>query len=283
MNATSAERTVTLHGHTFSYGDSGSGPALLFIHGLLGSQRQWAHLVDRLDEDHRVIVPDLFGHGESAKPMGDYSLGAHAATLRDLLDRLEIDRVTLIGHSLGGGIAMVFSYLFPERVERLVLVSSGGLGREVSPLLRSATLPGAEYVLPVIASGWMRDRLASAGRALQKVGVNPGSDITQVWQGFTSLGDADTRRAFLATTRAVIDPGGQSVTAHDYLPETAPMPTLVVWGTRDRMIPAWHAASATTSIPQCRVELFQGAGHFPHLDDPDRFADVVRDFVTTPV
>ena len=283
MNATSAERTVTLHGHTFSYGDSGSGPALLFIHGLLGSQRQWAHLVDRLDEDHRVIVPDLFGHGESAKPMGDYSLGAHAATLRDLLDRLEIDRVTLIGHSLGGGIAMVFSYLFPERVERLVLVSSGGLGREVSPLLRSATLPGAEYVLPVIASGWMRDRLASAGRALQKVGVNPGSDITQVWQGFTSLGDADTRRAFLATTRAVIDPGGQSVTAHDYLPETAPMPTLVVWGTKDRMIPAWHAASATTSIPQCRVELFQGAGHFPHLDDPDRFADIVRDFVTTPV
>ena len=283
MNATSTERTVTLHGHTFSYCDSGSGPALLFIHGILGSQRQWAHLVDRLDEDHRVIVPDLFGHGESAKPMGDYSLGAHAATLRDLLDRLEIDRVTLVGHSLGGGIALVFSYLFPERVERLVLVSSGGLGREVSPLLRSATLPGAEYVLPVIASGWMRDRLASAGRALQKVGVNPGSDITQVWEGFTSLGDADTRRAFLATTRAVIDPGGQSVTAHDYLPEAAPIPTLVVWGTKDRMIPAWHAASATTSIPQCRVELFQGAGHFPHLDDPDRFADIVRDFVTTPV
>ncbi|HSF97775.1 MAG TPA: alpha/beta fold hydrolase [Ornithinibacter sp.] len=282
MKATSTERTVTLHGHTFSYSDSGSGPALLFIHGLLGSQRQWAHLVDRLDEDHRVIVPDLFGHGDSAKPMGDYSLGAHAATLRDLLDRLEIDRVTIVGHSLGGGIAMVFSYLFPERVERLVLVSSGGLGREVSPLLRSATLPGAEYVLPVIASGWMRDRLASAGRALQKVGVNPGSDITQVWQGFTSLGDADTRRAFLATTRAVIDPGGQSVTAHDYLPEAAPIPTLVVWGTKDRMIPAWHAASATASIPGCRVELFQGAGHFPHLDDPDRFADVVREFVTTP-
>ena len=281
MNATSTENTVTLHGHSFSYGDSGTGPALLFIHGILGSQRQWAHLVDRLDEDHRVIVPDLFGHGDSAKPMGDYSLGAHAATLRDLLDRLGIDRVTLVGHSLGGGIAMVFSYLFPERVERLVLVSSGGLGREVSPLLRSATLPGAEYVLPVIASGWMRDRLASAGRALQKVGVKPGSDITQVWQGFTSLGDADTRRAFLATTRAVIDPGGQSVTAHDYLPDATPTPTLVVWGTKDRMIPAWHAASATASIPGCRVELFQGAGHFPHLDDPDRFADLVREFVTT--
>ncbi len=279
MSATSAERTVTLHGHSFSYTDSGSGPVLLFIHGLLGSQRQWAHLVDRLDDGHRVVVPDLFGHGESAKPMGDYSLGGHAATLRDLLDRLGIERVTLVGHSLGGGIAMVFSYLFPERVERLVLVASGGLGREVSPLLRSATLPGAEYVLPVLASGWMRERIASAGRLLGSVGLRPGSDLTQVWQGFTSLGDADTRRAFLATTRAVIDPGGQSVTAHDYLPEATPIPTLVVWGTRDRMIPAWHAAAATASIEGCRVELFAGAGHFPHLDDPDRFADLVRDFV----
>lgn len=144
MSAASTEHTVTLHGHRFSYTDTGSGPVLLFIHGILGSQRQWAHLVDLLDDDHRLLVPDLFGHGRSDKPMGDYSLGSHAATLRDLLDRLGIERVTLVGHSLGGGIAMVFSYLFPERVERLVLVSSGGLGREVSPLLRSATLPGAE-------------------------------------------------------------------------------------------------------------------------------------------
>ncbi|WP_392544316.1 alpha/beta fold hydrolase [Oryzobacter telluris] len=282
MTASTTEHTVTLLGHTFSYADSGSGPVLLFIHGLLGSQRQWAHLVDRLDDGHRVVVPDLFGHGQSAKPMGDYSLGAHAATLRDLLDRLGIERVTLVGHSLGGGIAMVFSYLFPERVERLVLVASGGLGREVSPLLRSATLPLAEYVLPVIASGWMRRRLASAGRALGSVGLRPGRDLTEVWEGFTSLGGGETRRAFLATTRAVIDPGGQSVTAHDYLPESAPLPTLVVWGTRDRMIPAWHAAAASSSIEGCRVELFQGAGHFPHLDDPDRFADLVREFVADP-
>ena len=282
MSATSAEHTVTLHGHAFSYTDSGSGSVLMFIHGILGSQKQWAHLVDQLDDNHRLIVPDLFGHGESAKPIGDYSLGAHAATLRDLLDRLGIAQVTLVGHSLGGGIAMVFSYLFPERVERLVLVASGGLGREVSPLLRSATLPGAEYVLPVIASGWMRDRIASAGRVLGSVGLRPGRDLTEVWDGFTSLGDADTRRAFLATTRAVIDPGGQSVNAHDYLPGATPIPTLVVWGTKDRMIPAWHAASATTSMPNCRVELFQGAGHFPHLDDPDRFAALVRDFVDHP-
>jgi pimeloyl-ACP methyl ester carboxylesterase len=274
-------RTVVLHGHQLSYLDSGTGTVVLFIHGILGSHRNWAHLIDRMDDDHRVIVPDLFGHGHSAKPVGDYSLGAHAATLRDLLDRLGIDRVTLVGHSLGGGIAMDFYYLFPERVHRLVLVASGGLGREVNPVLRSATLPGAEWVLPVIASGWVRARAETAGRVMTKVGWKPSSDITAIWQGFTSLGDGESRRAFLATTRSVIDPGGQTVSAHDYLPDVLPIPTLIVWGSRDRMIPAWHAIRAQQSIPECQVELFEGAGHFPHLDEPDRFADLLRDFIAT--
>ncbi len=272
-------QTVTVHGHQLAYIDSGEGEAVLFIHGILGSQSQWSHLVDRIDDDHRVIVPDLFGHGESAKPTGDYSLGAHAATMRDLLDRLGIERVTLVGHSLGGGIAMEFYYLFPERVDRLVLVASGGLGREVSAILRSATLPGAEWVLPVVASAWVRARAEGAGRALYRVGWRPGPDISAIWEGFTSLGDGETRRAFLATTRAVIDAGGQSVSAHEYLADVPPIPTLIVWGSRDRMIPAWHAINAQRSMPDCQVELFEGAGHFPHLDDPDRFADLLRDFI----
>ena len=171
---TPPRRTVIIHGHELSYLDSGMGSAVLFIHGILGSQRQWIHLIDRMHDDHRVIVPDLFGHGESDKPVGDYSLGAHAATLRDLLDRLGIERVTLVGHSLGGGIAMEFYYLFPERVERLVLVASGGLGREVNPILRSATLPGAAWVLPILASGWVRTRAEGAGRALSRAGWKPG-------------------------------------------------------------------------------------------------------------
>ena len=225
MSATSAERTVTLHGHAFSYTDSGSGPALLFIHGILGSQKQWAHLVDQLDEDHRLIVPDLFGHGESAKPVGDYSLGAHAATLRDLLDRLGIEQVSLVGHSLGGGIAMVFSYLFPERVDRL------GARRERRPRARGQ--PAAALGHPARARSTCCRSSRRGGCATGSpppegcsgsVGVRPGRDLTEVWDGFTSLGDADTRRAFLATTRAVIDPGGQSVNAHDYLPDATPDP-----------------------------------------------------------
>ena len=273
------ERTAMLNGHEFSYLDSGDGPALLFIHGLTGSQRNWAHLINALNHDHRVLAPDLFGHGASAKVMGDYSLGAHAATLRDLLDLLGINRVTLVGHSFGGGVAMQFFYLFPERVERLVLVSSGGLGRDVSPLLRAATLYGAEWVLPLIASGWVRGRVEAAGRILTRTGWRASPEVTEGWRGFTSLADADTRRAFLATTRGVIDPGGQTVTAHDHLPMTIEIPTLVVWGTRDRMIPALHATTAHEAIAGSRVVLFEGAGHFPHLDEPERFAEVLRDFM----
>jgi pimeloyl-ACP methyl ester carboxylesterase len=272
-------QTVTLHGHALGYLDSGHGPTVLFIHGLLSSNRSWAKLIDTLNTDHRLVAPDLFGHGASAKPRGDYSLGAHAATMRDLLDRLGIDRVILVGHSLGGGIAMQFCYLFPERVERLVLVSSGGLGRSVSPLLRSATLPGAEWVLPVIASAWVRGVTEGVGRTLARIGVRASSDVAEAWYGFTSLGDADSRRAFLATTRSVIDPGGQTVTANDHLPMAIEIPTLIVWGTRDPIIPVSHATTAHLTITGSRLELFEGTGHFPHLDDPRRFAEVLRDFI----
>jgi len=272
-------QTVALHGHDLSYVESGSGPVVLFIHGILGSQRQWEHLIDTMDDDHRVLLPDLFGHGESAKPFGDYSLSAHAAAMRDLLDHLAVERVTLVGHSLGGGIAMQFFYLFPERVERLVLVSSGGLGREVNVLLRAATLPGATQVLGVIASAPVLAPVGALGRGASKLGWRPSADVGAVWRGFRSLGDRESRRAFLATTRAVIDIGGQSISAHDHLQGSLPVPTMIVWGSNDRMIPASHALSVAEQLPDCRVEIFEGAGHFPHLDDPDRFARVLRGFI----
>lgn len=271
--------TVVLHGHELSYVDSGSGPVVLFIHGILGSQRQFEHLVDTMDDDHRVVLPDLFGHGDSAKPLGDYSLSAHAAAMRDLLDHLGVERVTLVGHSLGGGIAMQFFYLFPERVKRLVLVSSGGLGREVSVLLRAATLPGAEQVLGVVASGPVLSRVEALGRSASRLGWKPGADVGAIWKGFSSLKDRESRRAFLSTTRAVIDIGGQSISAHDHLEGALPLPTMIVWGSKDHMIPASHALSVEKELPDCRVEIFEGAGHFPHLDDPERFARILREFI----
>jgi pimeloyl-ACP methyl ester carboxylesterase len=271
---------ATLNGIDLHYVDAGQGPAVALIHGLLGTHRNWDHTVDALSPYRRVVAPDLFGHGASAKPMGDYSLGSHAATLRDLLDHLGIASTTLVGHSLGGGIALQFAYLFPDRVDRLVLVSSGGLGRELSPLLRAATLPGAEWVVPLLASRWVRDRGEALGRGLARVGVPARPDLTEAWRGLASLSDKDSRRAFLATARAVIDPGGQTVNASPRLHLAATVPTLLVWGARDRMIPSWHAVTASQAIEGSRVEVFEGAGHFPHLDDPDRFAQVLRDFVS---
>ena len=271
---------ATLNGSDLHYVDAGHGPAVALVHGLLGSHRNWDHTVDALAPERRVVAPDLFGHGASAKPMGDYSLGSHAATLRDLLDHLGIASVTLVGHSLGGGIALQFAYLFPERVDRLVLVSSGGLGRELSPLLRAATLPGAEWVVPLLASRWVRDRGEALGRGLARVGVPARPDLTEAWRGLASLSDRDSRRAFLATARAVIDPGGQTVNASPRLHLAATVPTLLVWGARDRMIPSWHAVMAQQAIEGSRVEVFEGAGHFPHLDDPDRFARVLREFIS---
>jgi pimeloyl-ACP methyl ester carboxylesterase len=270
---------VTLHGGDLHYVDAGRGPAVVFIHGLLGSHRSWTHLVDEIAVERRVVAPDLFGHGASSKPMGDYSLGAHAATLRDLLDHLGISTATLVGHSLGGGIALQFSYLFPERVDRLVLVSSGGLGRELSLLLRAPALPGAGWVLPFAASSWFRRGGETFFHGLSRLGLNGASDYAEAWRGFESLGDNESRRAFLATARAVIDPGGQTVNATASLHLAATVPTLIVWGARDRMIPSWHAVNAQQAIEGSRVEIFERAGHFPHLDEPVRFASVLNEFI----
>src|SRR5881628_872710 len=143
-------KELSLHGHRITYRTAGNGPLVLLIHGITGSSATWDEVLPWLAERYSVLAPDLLGHGGSAKPRGDYSLGAYASGIRDLLGVLGFDRATVVGHSLGGGIAMQAAYQFPEYVERLVLVSSGGLGREVSPILRAATLPGSELVLGLI-------------------------------------------------------------------------------------------------------------------------------------
>jgi pimeloyl-ACP methyl ester carboxylesterase len=249
----------------------------------MSSRATWSEQVDRLADDHRVLAPDLFGHGESDKPVGDYSLGAHAASLRDLLDVLGLTSVCVVGHSLGGGIAMQLAYLFPDRVERLVLVSSGGLGRELNPLLRAATLPGSELVLPVLASGWVHDLGDSALRLWSRVGlpsISPSS--AQAWRSLATLADSDTRRAVLATSRSVIDPGGQTVSARNRLSGLSSRDVLLIWGARDRMIPSSHLEAARAELPNSKVEILSRSGHFPHLDEPDRFAAVLAAFVRAP-
>jgi pimeloyl-ACP methyl ester carboxylesterase len=275
-------RFLELHGQRMCLTDIGTGPPILFVHGLMSSRRTWADQGVRLAADHRVLAPDLFGHGESAKPLGDYSLGAHAASLRDLLDALELTSVCVVGHSLGGGIAMQLAYLFPDRVERLVLVSSGGLGRELNPALRAATLPGSELVLPVLASGWVRDIGDSALRLWSRAGLPAVSpSTTEAWRSLSTLADGDTRRAFLATSRSVIDAGGQTVSARNRLSGLSSREVLLIWGAGDRMIPSAHVEAARAELPHSQVAILPRSGHFPHLDEPDAFAAVLARFVRT--
>jgi len=235
----------------------------------------------RLADEYTVIAPDLIGHGDSAAVRGDYSLGAHAASIRDLLAAIGIDRATLVGHSLGGGVAMQFFYQFPQRTERLVLVSSGGLGREVSPLLRGAALPGASALVWLAAHPGLMTGLDRAGEGLRKRGSAKGAFLQALVRALRPLEEPGARKAFLQTLRSVIDFHGQRVSARDRLYLLAPMPTLIVWGERDNTIPLAHGRDAHHAVPGSRFETLPRAAHFPHLEDPEGLAEVLRDFLRT--
>jgi len=271
----------TLHGKRVAYRRAGAGPTILLIHGITNSGRSWEPAMRLLARDFDVIAPDLPGHGDSDRQRGDHSLGGHACVMRDLLHVLEVERATVVGHSLGGGIAMQFSYQFPEMVERLALVGSGGLGREVSPLIRGAALPFAEQVLPLLTARPLIEAGTAVASLLGRIGLEPGADLAEISRGVASLGDAERRAAFVRTVRSVISPLGQRVTASDRLYLAAQTPVLIVWGDRDPIIPVEHGLAAHAELPNSRLEVFEGAGHFPQLDDPVRFATLLDEFVAT--
>ena len=272
---------MELHGHRVCYRCAGSGPVIVLVHGITSNSTTWERVMPYLAERFTVIAPALLGHGESATPRGDYSLGAYASGVRDLLVALGHDHATFVGHSLGGGIAMQLAYQFPERCERLVLVSSGGLGRALSFLLRAATLPGADVVLPIIAHSRLSAVGRGVGRGLELFGLRAGTDIAEMARGHASLSDRETRSAFVHTLRTIVDPGGQRVNAMDRLYLAENVPFLLIWGARDSVIPVEHGYAAHEHVKSSRLEVFPDAGHFPQLDDPQRFLDVLCDFMDT--
>lgn len=272
---------VEIHGHRVIYRIAGSGPPVVLIHGMVNSSRHWERVALALAQNHTVIAPDLIGHGDSATPRGDYSLGAHAAVIRDLLAVLDVDRATIVGHSLGGGVAMQFFYQFPQRVNRLVLISSGGLGHEVSPLLRSAALPGVAPLVAAAAHPRVLSALRGAGTRLRERGVGIGVYLQAIARALAPLSQPGARTAFLQTLRAVIDVRGQRVSATDRLYLLRDFPTLVVWGERDQTIPIAHGRAAHLAAPGSRFETLPRAAHFPHLEDPDGLAEILADFLAT--
>lgn len=270
--------TAIVHGRSVSYLRAGDGPVLLLVHGIAGTCDNWREVVGPLSRDHTVIAPDLPGHGASQAGAGDYSIGALASGLRDLLLALGHERATVVGHSLGGGVAMQLAYQYPEMIERLVLVSSGGLGPEVSPVLRAAALPGADLFISVTAGAGRRAGSA-LGRGLAALGLRPNADVAEIARGYASLEDAGRRAAFLDTLRAVVGTRGQRVDAGDRLYLAEAVPVLIVWGTRDSIIPVRHGEDAARAIPGARLEVFEDVGHLPQLEAPGRFIAALERFL----
>jgi pimeloyl-ACP methyl ester carboxylesterase len=271
-------KTAQVHGRTVSYAEAGSGELLVLIHGMAGTAEVWSPVIEPLGLRHHVIAPDFPGHGLSAPGGGDYSLGSLASGLRDLLLTLGQERATLVGHSLGGGVAMQFTYQFPEMVERLVLVSSGGLGPDVSPVLRAAALPGAD--LFISATAGIGQRVGSTmGRGLGLLGMRPSADVAEVARGYASLSDPERRKAFLATLRAVVGTEGQRVAALDRLYLAEALPLLILWGERDPIIPVSHAEEAHRELPNSRLEIFEDTGHMPQCEQSGRFIAAIERFL----
>ena len=271
---------LELHGDRVAYRDDGHGEVLLLIHGMAGSSATWRAVLPQLSKKFRVVAPDLLGHGESDKPRGDYSLGAFAVSLRDFLDELGIGQATVVGQSLGGGVAMQFLYQHPDYCRRLVLISSGGLGPDVGLILRLLSAPGAELVLPVIApqpvlilGNKLRSWLTSAGFQSPR-----GAEL---WSAYSSLSDRQARQSFLRTLRAVVDYHGQAVSALNRLKLRADLPVMAIWGDKDRIIPVDHAYTAHATREDSRIEVLPGIGHFPQVEAPTKVVELIEDFIAT--
>lgn len=274
-------QTVTIHGHERAFVRAGKGPVLLLVHGLGCDHRTWLPLLSLLSRHFTVIAPDLLGHGRSAKPRADYSIAAYANGMRDLLTVLGVDKATIVGHSFGGGVAMQFAYQFPERTERLVLVAPGGMGPEVSALLRLASLPGAGLAMAALALEPVRRCGRTTLGMLSKTGLRHFRDARELAAVWDRLADAEARTALRHVVRGVVDWRGQIITMTDraYLAQHVPM--CVLWGEQDSVVPARHASVAAECAPTARVEIFPDAGHFPHRDHPERCARLLREFVTS--
>jgi pimeloyl-ACP methyl ester carboxylesterase len=271
---------LELHGDRVAYRDAGEGPALLLIHGMAGSSATWRAIMPQLSKKYRVVAPDLLGHGESDKPRGDYSLGAFAVWLRDFLDELGITRATVVGQSLGGGVAMQFVYQHPDYCERLVLISSGGLGPDVGFILRLLSAPGAEFVLPVVAP----QPVLAVGNKLKSWLVGAGIQSprgAELWSAYSSLSDRQTRQSFLRTLRSVVDYRGQAVSALNRLRLQTELPVMAIWGEKDNIIPVEHAYAAQAARETSRLEVLPGVGHFAQVEAPTRVVELIEDFIAT--
>lgn len=274
--ASVVEDRMPLTGGAISYTKTGSGPAVLLIHGLGGTRRTWEHLIPGLARTHTVIAPDLPGHGLSDPPAGDYSLGAHACAMRDLLLALGHPRASVVGHGLGGAVAMQSAYQFPERIERVVLISSGGLGAGVTSIRGAAGVPGAESLVDALST-------IPARLTPRLLGVLPSlagrSDARALGDVLRPLTDGHQRRTFLRTARTVIQWRGQTVSASHQLGLLNEIPVLVVWGANDKTIPPRHHRALAERVPHAVIVEIADGGHYPQETAPEQMLSALQTFL----
>jgi pimeloyl-ACP methyl ester carboxylesterase len=274
-------RTVLAGSHAVAYQEAGppDGPVVVLLHGLASDADTWDRAIAPLAAyGLRVLAVDLIGHGRSDKPPGPYLLDDFSDSVAQFLDALGIAAVTLCGHSLGGAVAVHFGTRYPDRLQRLVLVSAGGLGREVHPVLRAASLPVAPAVLRVALRPGMRRIYRRPGlhRALRLTPEN----VTNLRRAGRALGSPAGQAAFFAALRGVIAPSGQRTASEEMRTVTQRVPTLLIWNAGDPVIPVAHArATAERLLPSSKLVVFPERGHEPHRRNAERFADEVATFI----
>ena len=272
---------TTLHGRELAYREAGAGegkPTLLLIHGMAGSSGTWREMIPRLESSYHILAPDLPGHGESSLDFDDYSLGAMASALRDLLVVKGVRRCTVIGHSLGGGVALQFVYQYPDFCERIALIGSGGLGKEVNWILRLLAVPGAELLLTGAAAPFLVSAGASPRGFLTGKGVRAVS-LEEPWAAYESLGKPGHRRTFFKTPRALAANKGPAVSANNRLHLAGQLPFQLIWGDRDPIIPVSHGHATHDAIPGSRLAIVEGTGHYPHVEDPAAVERIITEFM----
>lgn len=269
------KNTVEVHGtelHWLQLGIKSSAPPVILLHGLNDCSQTWLHIAEVLAQDRQVLVPDLPGHGFSSRPDASYTLDWYARIISEWLKSLDIMQTDIVGHSFGGGIAQVMLLHCRERIRRLILVSSGGLGREISFFMRLASVPVLVERLgqPFMGIGTMIAlHLARDGRK--------SSDIAILSRMNSRQGSA---RAFSRTVRDIINWRGQRRVYSDRVHEVSDLPPiLLLWGKRDSIIPARHATHFTSRVSNVRMFVFDNCGHYPHFQKPDLFLTKVLEFL----
>ena len=273
------DRRVVVDGITTQYLEAGSGPPVLLLHGHEQSATSWRRVIPALARTHRVLALSLPGHGGTDPAIGGYAPGRDLTPfVADFLTALDIGSLDLVGHSVGGSIALRVALANQSAVRTLTLVASAGLGREVHPLLALDTLPGIGELAIMLSR--------MPGGDVQRTTMSSAMLFAQPWrvpaEFFTEQHDLGRRpgqlEASTAMARALFDISGQREVLLDQLPSLS-RPTLVVWGENDYVLPAQHARAAVARLPRGRLSLFPDCGHLPHVEHPERFAAVLSDWL----